>query len=296
MSEKILCPVDFSPGSHQALKVAAGVASARGAELLIAHAWHLPVPPLLGDLPYPPGAIDGMFADEERELAAAASEARELGAPRVSTTLVQGPTWQALCDLAVDDAAIELIVMGTRGRTGFRRFLLGSVAEQVIRHAPCSVMAVRGREVALPFRHVLVPIDFSESARQAVTQAARLATVGGAGIRLFHALDMPTMYPTEGMSPPYGADLERAATVELDEWAAELRAATAVPVTTRVEVGRPAVTVLTELEREPFDLVVLGSHGRTGLRRALMGSVAEQIVRHAPCPVLVARPRVARAA
>jgi universal stress protein A len=93
------------------------------------------------------------------------------------------------------------------------------------------------------------------------------------------------------------AGLARDATRVLDEWAAELRARVAVPVATRILIGAPAAQALIALDSDvTFDLVVVGSHGRTGLGRLVIGSVAEQLVRHAPCPVLVARARPAIAA
>lgn len=292
MFQKILCPVDFSSGSKQAMRVAVRMARTAGAELTLAHAWHIPALAFAGEYPMPAGAIDGMVADEQRELAAAVAEATALGAPRVTSRFVDGLPWESLCDLLRADPTYDLAVMGTHGRTGFRRILLGSVAEQVIRHAPCSVLTVRGRDAGPPFRHILCPIDLSASSRQAMNLAAELVAPDGQGIVLLHVLQLPPASVVDPATPPYAVEVERAARRHVEEWAAELRARVSVPVVTRIESGGPAARALTALDADmSFDLVVVGSHGRTGLTRVLIGSVAEQITRHAPCPVLVARSR-----
>jgi nucleotide-binding universal stress UspA family protein len=89
-------------------------------------------------------------------------------------------------------------------------------------------------------------------------------------------------------------DIEERSAHVLADWAAKLSSRVSVPVTTELRIGSPAAQVLAILDRDPtFDLVVIGSHGRTGLRRALIGSVAEQVTRHAARPVFVARGRTA---
>lgn len=86
--------------------------------------------------------------------------------------------------------------------------------------------------------------------------------------------------------------MTKTASHSIEEVAAEIRTKVRVPVTTSVQIGAPGARVLDVLDADPtFDLVVVGSHGRTGLRRVLLGSVAEKLIRHAPCPVLVARSR-----
>ena len=139
---KILCPVDFSPGSQHAMKVAARLAGT-SAELVIAHAWYLPPLAFAGELPLPPSTIQDMVDDEHRGLEAAAAEASKLGAPRVSSIFLSGAAGDRIVSTLRDDPAFELVVMGTHGRTGLKRILLGSVAEYVVRHAPCSVLVAR---------------------------------------------------------------------------------------------------------------------------------------------------------
>ena len=288
MFRKILCPIDFSAGSQHAMQLAARMAGA-DADLVLAHAWHLS--PLAYSAELPPAALEGLVSDADRGLATAFDELRKLGARRVTTTLLRGVPWDQIVETARGDAAIDLIVMGTHGRTGLARVLLGSVTEKVVRHAPCSVLTARpGREVTT-FGRVLCPVDFSDESRHALALAAELAAPDGAGITLLHVVELLLTYSRE--SPTLDMfEVNKGATHLLEEWAAELRAKVRVPVTTQIQIGSPGARVLAVLEDgPPFDLVVVGSRGRTGIRRALLGSVAEKIVRHAACPVLVARDR-----
>ncbi len=292
MSRKILCPIDFSPDSQQALRAAVRLAAGGDTELVVAHACYLPS--VVDGTPIPAAYVDAMLASEDAALANAVRDARDLGATRVSPLLLHGREWERICDTADADLAIELIVMGTQGRTGLKRILLGSVAEKVIRHAPCSVLAVRGKNGTSAFHHVLCPIDFSESSRAALERAGKLADPSGLGITLLHVLDLPVRFSGEPNVGGFLEDLDRNAARMLADWAADLRTHVSVPVVTRTRIGSPGAQALAVLEEDPtFDLAVVGSHGRTGLRRAVLGSVAERIVRHAPCPVLVARNREA---
>lgn len=292
MFHKILCPVDFSPGSQQAVRVAVQLAEDTKAELRLAHVWHLPSLAFAAEHPYPASAIAQMVAASREELGTAVHDAEKLGARRLSSVLLEGLPWQALCDAIDADGEIDLVVMGTHGRTGFRRLLLGSVAEKVVRLAPCSVMVVRGRAAAPPHRHVLVPVDFSPCSKHAVEVAASLAGRAGVRVTLLHVLQLPSVHTPEMSMPVYFEDIEGAAQRQLEEWAGVVRAKASVPVVTRTLLGQPAAEILTSLDADPsVDLVVIGSHGRKGLGRLLLGSVAEQVVRHAPCPVLVARER-----
>ena len=293
---KILCPVDFSPGSQNAMKVAARMAGT-SAELVIAHAWYLPPLAFAGELPLPPSTIQDMIDDEHRGLEEATREATKLGATRVSSTFLSGAAGDRIVATLRDDPAFDLVVMGTHGRTGLKRILLGSVAEYVVRHAPCSVLATREHGEPGRYKNILVPVDFSPSSRHAIDLAAQVVEAGGAGITLLHVIELPVTYSGEPHMAAFLTDLDKRATYMLEDWASALKSKVSVPVATRARIGRPGGQTLALLDEDPtFDLVVMGSHGRTGLSRVFLGSVAEKVVRHAQCPVLVARPRSTPAA
>jgi nucleotide-binding universal stress UspA family protein len=289
---KILCPIDFSPGSERAMRVAIRLANEIDAELVLTHAWY--VPPMAYGSEYA-AAVDLMQEVQEgaqAALSAATREATALGARRLASRLLTGSPRHEIVKVLEREPAFDLVVMGTHGRTGLARVLLGSIAEGVVRHAPCSVLAVRPDGEAMPFARVLCPVDFSDSSQHAADLAAELVAPGSAGITLLHVIDPPAVHARGQRMIELVRDLDRHAAKHLDRWAAQLAAKAPAPVTKLCRVGHPGGEILKVLDEGPaFDLVVMGSHGRTGIERALLGSVAEKIVRHARCPVLVTRRR-----
>jgi nucleotide-binding universal stress UspA family protein len=299
---KILCPIDFSPGSQQAMRAAVRLASQLDAELVLAHAWYVPPVAFAGDYVLSPEVMQELNDDAQAAIDRAAHEAAALGARRLSTKLLAGMPRHEIQKILAHDPTFDLVVLGTHGRTGLERVLLGSIAEAVVRHAPCSVLTVRPDKEPGPFARILCPIDFSDASQHAVDLAAQLAQPGGgaagedagaaASITLLHVIDPPAVYTRGPRALDLVHDLDRYATEHLDQWAARLAAKTSAPIVKRSRVGHPGAEILAVLdEPPPFDLVVMGSHGRVGLERILLGSVAEKLVRHAHCPVLVARKR-----
>jgi universal stress protein A len=142
---KILCPIDFSAGSREALRVATELARGSDGELVLLHAWQAPY--VYGpDTAYPAEYFVESKRHAELDLASWRTEAEKLGARRVVTSLVTGAPWHEVVETAKQDHTFDLIVMGTHGRTGLKHVLLGSVAEKVVRHAPCPVLVTRIRE------------------------------------------------------------------------------------------------------------------------------------------------------
>jgi nucleotide-binding universal stress UspA family protein len=286
--KKILCPVDFSPGSQQAMRTAVRLAKERNAELVLVHSWYLPPTAFAGEYVYAAAFVQQFSDDAQRGLKAAVLEAEKLGAPHVTSKLLTGTPWEQIVRAAQSEPAVDLIVIGTHGRTGISRVLLGSVAELVVRHAPCPVLTVRPDNEPAPFAHVLCPVDISMPARDAIKLAAELAQPGSAGITLLHVLELPVSFAAKLPAPDFHRDLDARSAALLDQWTADLRAKVTVPVTQLTRVGRPGAQVLALLEEDrTFDLVVMGSHGHTGIARMLLGSVAEKVVRHTRCPVLI---------
>lgn len=188
----------------------------------------------------------------------------------------------------------DLVVMGTKGRDGLDHLVLGSVAEAVVRRAPCPVLTVGPAAEASPTRarRILVPTDFSAGSYVALAHALRLARLHGAEVALVHVVEAhaETGLGIEvigwGENAPHRVDEARAALREL----VDDLGAPEVPVEHYALIGLPAPGVLGAAERLGADLVVMGTHGRTGVRRFLMGSVAEKVVQFAPCPVFVVKP------
>lgn len=292
MVRKIACATDFSPGARVALLAAARLAKQVDAELEIVHAWALPTTGLAEGFAFPPSMIDQMVTDSQQGLDAAAATAREAGVARVHTKLLEGGAWEAVTSELERDPSIDLVVVGTHGRTGLSRIVLGSVAQRIVRLAPCSVLVVRASSQISAFDHIACPIDFSEDSQYAIDLAGSLANPGGRGLTLLHAFELPITFESMTGYADVLADLDRQASRRLDEWTARARDRVTVPVTAQMRTGAAASQLLAMLDADPsFALVVIGSHSRTGLRRLLLGSVAERVVGHAKPPVLVARRR-----
>jgi nucleotide-binding universal stress UspA family protein len=146
---KILCPVDFSPGSRAALALAAELARESNATLVIAHVLEPTRWTVAGAYSLAPEVIDDLVRSEEKLLAEWREQARQLGAKEVVSQALTGAAWDRIVQTTRDDAAIDLVVMGTHGRTGLGHVLLGSVAEKVVRHAACPVLVARAREAGM---------------------------------------------------------------------------------------------------------------------------------------------------
>ena len=141
---KILVPVDFSEHSDEAVRVASDLAKLCGAPLTLVHVYQLPVYPLPeGAIFPPPEAVAEQLTTAGRDLDKLAATARAAGAPGVETVVRQGVPFSDIVAFA-RDGGFDLIVMGTHGRTGLKHLLIGSVAEKVVRKAPCAVLTIRG--------------------------------------------------------------------------------------------------------------------------------------------------------
>ncbi len=187
----------------------------------------------------------------------------------------------------------NLIVLGTHGRSGIRRLVLGSVAEEVVRRADRPVMTV-GRGATPPERMeegtILVPIDFSEQQSRLLAHAQELALAYGMTMTLLHVVEvegLPDVYGISSDPPEPGTLADRTRKV-LEKRADEVREA-GVDVTVEVRTGHPAEQTLDVAGELDVDLLAIATHGRSGIERMLMGSVAEKVIRRAPCPVFTVK-------
>ncbi len=155
----------------------------------------------------------------------------------------------------------------------------------------------RDSRMALPTR-IVVPTDFSESAGEALTTAISIAERLGASVELLYIWEPSGVIPIETLLAAVGTSTaprtlgeiaRREAMLKLQELGASVERPPAVKLTTRVEVGRPDELIVTLVEQGTYDMVIMGTHGRKGIGRLMMGSIAERVVRNAPCPVLTVR-------
>ncbi len=190
----------------------------------------------------------------------------------------------------------DLILMSSHGYSGDRRFLLGSVAESVARHAPCPVWLVRCHELSEPkpiaTQRALVALDTRPLAERGLDFAVDWLRVKGAELVLYCATGLSE--PEQGGWSP-GASIRREMVAEARDYLARVaqRLEERGWKTRQIVEDEPAAAgILDAANREGADLIVLSSHGRTGLDRWAMGSVAERVFRHAECPVLLVNPQV----
>jgi nucleotide-binding universal stress UspA family protein len=141
---KILCPVDLSEPSREALKTAARLAADANSELTLLHVWQSPVR-LSEETILQSGVLEHEQNRAEAALAGWKAEADSLGAKSVAIKVLAGVPWKVIVDEVASHPGYDLVVLGTHGRTGIMRVLLGSVAERVARHADCPVLLVRSR-------------------------------------------------------------------------------------------------------------------------------------------------------
>ncbi len=293
---RILCPVDFSPFSRRALDHAAVLSRWYEAELVVLHVSPLS-PTVFGLEPAPSQTMLAPFDREAvgRELSAFVGETAE-SRPAPQLRVLAGPTVGTILALAAETAT-DLVVLGTHGRTGFERFMLGSVTEKIVRKAPCPVLTVPPRAEGAPerplFRRILCGVDFSDASRRAVESALSFAQEAKAQVTLLHVVEwLPdgsfSKYPQFDVDH-YRRTLLADGRAKIEELVPADARNWCDPATMLVS-GKPYREILRIAGEERSDLIVLGVHGRGPVDRMLFGSTTQAIVRQAACPVLTIRP------
>ena len=284
---KILVATDFSAHADAALAAAVELATKTGASLELAYSYHLPVVTAPDIAAIPTSIWDDVERGATARLEAAAAPARERGLD-VSIQALQGPAGLVIPEHATSTAA-DLIAIGTRGLGGLKRAVLGSVAAKVVRRAPCPVLTLSEGET-FAARTIAVPTDFSAHAHAAVGLARTLATLYGGHLILLHGHEVPVelraFLHDQGMET--ARTLSKVARDVLDRELRDLQDA-GVSAEVLLEEGSPEELVLRCIESKSVDLVVMGTHGRSGLAHLLLGSVAERVVGEAPVPVISTR-------
>jgi nucleotide-binding universal stress UspA family protein len=191
-----------------------------------------------------------------------------------------------------DEQDIDLIVMGTHGRRGVRRLLVGSVAAEVVRRARCPVLITGPEPVPSGTNRILAPIDFSAHSEKAVRHSRDLAELFGAKLDLLHVVEenMPTAFYTAGVTSVYDMhpDIEDKAKDEMQKLFEGMEGPE-VEANYFAVPGRPASAILNFARENDSDMIVMATHGRSGLEHVFLGSVAERVVQRAPCPVFTVR-------
>ena len=317
--DRILCPVDKSDFSVRALQYAVALQQSYRAELTVLTVRPREIPPALWT-EYPVAQPINPMDPEVEEAELRGFIHRAVGAALAKVSVREGFVSQEILQAARETPA-DLIVMGTHGASGFERWLLGSVAENVLRHAACPALTVppsaaeppdapaRGELAdeaqhladqlgAIVARKILCAIDFSRDSQRALVVAQDLARAGGGRLVVVHALEH-----LAGESPVLAAHFNVAEFRRTLERDARQRLEELLPLAARAECntsvilaeGKASREVLRAVTAHEADLIVLGVHGRNALDLALFGSTTRHVLHRATVPVLTV-PRDVQAA
>lgn len=272
--EQILVPTDYSPC----------------ADLALAHAIELA---LRCD-----AAVDLLHVEEpgvaaERAPSKAVAFWLQAEPERVVHKQVRSLGVVATISNAIEEAAYDLIVMGRHGHAGVRRFLVGSVTDEIVRTASCPIMTVRGEAspgTSTSVRSILLPTDFSEHAGVALRYAAVLARLYEAQLDVLHVVPRQAL-PSAHSIEPVPAEVRAVAARAQEALGQAIGEMAERPkrVVPHTWIGVPGRSIAEAADALGSDLVVMATHGRTGLRRLLLGSVTGQVLHRSPCPLFIVK-------
>jgi nucleotide-binding universal stress UspA family protein len=292
--KRILVPVDLSAASMQAFKYAIPLAAQFGADLHLVYVHE-------NGQEFSSESMSQLVYDIAKTRTPIESATQSVGPsliPEENCHVLIGRAYDKVCDFASKLAA-DLIVLATRGQTGLARIVLGSTAERIVQFAPCPVLVARQRKQTEEVSHkqfefaprnILVPVDFSQCSMAGLNYAAVFARSFGAKLLLFHALFPPNPMFIDRMSANLLLDLDATrrmnAQKEMEAFT-HLQFLRAVACDTEIRTGYAIQEICAAIERANVDLVITSTHGKTGLRHAVIGSIAEHVVRYAERPVIV---------
>jgi nucleotide-binding universal stress UspA family protein len=298
LGDKVLVATDLSESADEAIRRGHAFAQEAGGKLIVCHVVH----EALGRNPLFPQRVteetDALIEAERR--AGAAVEERVVSltgrAPGDFEVRIESGSADAEVLRVAESVNATLVVTGSRGLTGIQRLLLGNVAERIVRYAHCPVLIARTYPAA---NRILCATDLSEPSTPAVELSAEIAKRRGAHLIVMHDLDIFPA-PSFGFTVPFGGLpvipppelVEQARSAADTVLSAMVERFGAKDAERRITVGDAAAAVLRTADEVGADLVVVATHGRSGIKRMALGSVAEKVVRGAHCSVLVARSHV----
>jgi nucleotide-binding universal stress UspA family protein len=292
--QTILATTDFSDESRSGVRYAVALGEKLNAPVALLHV----IEPLLRMS----GVESVVLARDDSELTkfarkklVAMAKREGKGGVAVTSSVRAGKPFHEI-NTAARESMADLIVIATHGYTGVEHVLLGSTAERVVRHAPCSVLTVPariGKGPSFRLKKILVPMDFSDLSKDALPLATFLAAQFKAEVVLLHIVEKFPIGYLMGRELTSHAivPLIKQAEADLERAAADLAKSIGVKISAAVREGRPHEEICEAAKALAADLIVLTTHGYTGLKHVWLGSTAERVVRHASCPVLIVRER-----
>jgi nucleotide-binding universal stress UspA family protein len=299
---RIVCATDLSDLSNQAVYYGASLAARFEAVLVLCHVIDLPVVSVHGAAyVYPHDYVEGLKEDALQKLKSLMENRKVDWQPVVTA----GPVASTLCNLAETEKA-DLVIAATHGRSGLKRWILGSVTERLIRTVPCPLMSITpfvgkpDKEVSEPghFKNILVGCDFSVDSETALESALSLAQEYQARLHLVHVIE-PVAYREVLLAPGIMEEargnlnakltekLKAMVPDEVDHWC---------EVQTNCLAGKPYEELIKYATIHAVDLIVLGIRGRGLVDAVLLGSTTDRVVRKSRCPVMAVGPKSAEAA
>jgi nucleotide-binding universal stress UspA family protein len=294
---KILVPLDGSELAERALEPALALAQAAGSEIILLNV------PVLERMLVPAPAGYGLLLPEQSVELSRIEAYNYLQNVRQSWThpdikvtvkVIEGDEAGVIVDTAGDED-VDLIVMSTHGRTGLTRWVLGSITERVLHSAPCPVLVIRSAD---PLTRILITLDGSELAEKAIEPGLDLARCLGSQVTLLRVVpdlnfDTADAKYLDEVEEGLGRRLQEEAELDGEAYLGSVagRHTGRVPSRTSLWIGSPAQSILDYTELHDINLIVMATHGRTGLGRWVYGSVTEKVLRSAHCSMLVVRPR-----
>lgn len=292
--QRILVPVDGSESADKAITLALQLAQEHEAELLFCHA--VDYAGIAAESAMA-GAVDltGTFAalDESAHEILGAATVRAKASSMISHAFkLEGRSATAVVTFAIE-RTVDAIVMGSRGLGGIPHLLLGSTAEGVLRAATVPVFVVHANSHVGKFRRIAVALDDSEPADAASAFATELAVRSGSRMAFLNVIDSAALHDQilrfGGYAETLQSEWEAESKAMVDLAARQAKSAGIAEAEGIVAFGAPSEELLARIKSMHADLIAIGTHGRRGLRRLMMGSVAEEIVRKSSVPVVVTR-------
>jgi nucleotide-binding universal stress UspA family protein len=298
---KILCPIDFSGTSRRAFDYALALARWHRASVSVLHVHQLATPVYASSSIGPEAFVPIRLTElEQQQLLATLNEYvavdREAGGVSIDTILDESLDVTGAILTHAASIHADLIALGTHGRSGFQRLVLGSVAEKTLRRAGCPVLTVPPhtpdavpRQLAA-IQRILCPVDFSRSSMRALAYGASLAQETGARLTILHVVELPP-----DLSEPPNPALADYVTSVHEQARYQMREAigTTVPATCTTEVlhltGNADREILRVANEREADLIAMGVHGRGAMDLLFFGSTTSHVIREAICPVLTLR-------
>jgi len=284
MYEKILIGYDDSEYSRAAVKEVAAWLKRHGGKAELVHGVYSDEEEFCSK----PEILGQRINDGKDACAKAGQIAADAGVT-MEIKVKEGDPPQVICSTAQEQAA-DLIALGTHGRRGISRMIMGSVTAKVIAESPCDVLVVKKPcgTCSGKYEKILVPFDSSPSSKKALETACKLAKLDQSEITVFYVIpryeEMINFVKTESIQKALNQEAEKI----LDQ-ARETAAALGVTVKSEIGNGSPSENIVATSAKEGTDLIIMGSYGWRGINKSIIGSTAERVIMSADMPVLVTR-------